>query len=96
MEMHNPAHPGEVLKAAYLDPLGITVTEFARRIGISRKSASEFVHGRYGVSIEMAYRLAKATNSSAESWLNMQVQYDLWKAKQQKLDKRIKVEKLAA
>lgn len=95
MQMFNPAHPGEVLKEAYLDPLEMTVTEFARRIGISRKCASEFVNKRAGVSVEMAYRLAKATDTTAESWLLMQVQYALWEAKRAKVPELIQVERLA-
>ena len=74
MHMFNPAHPGEVLKEAYLDPLEMSVTEFARRIGISRKCASEFVNKHAGMSVEMAHRRAKATDTTAEFWLTMQVQ----------------------
>ncbi len=95
MQMHNPAHPGEVLKEAYLDPLEMSVTEFARRIGISRKCASEFVNKRAGISVEMAHRLAKATDTTAESWLMMQVQYALWQSKQDKVPEHIQVERLA-
>jgi addiction module HigA family antidote len=96
MDMFNPAHPGEVLRELYLQPLGLTVTEFARRIGITRKSASELINGRFGLSLETAMRIGLATNTSAESWLGMQTQYDLWQARQRKLHKQIKVEKLAA
>ena len=95
MEMFNPAHPGEVLKEAYLDPLGMSVTEFARRIGISRKCASEFVNNHAGMSVEMAHRLAKATDTTAESWLMMQVQYALWEAKQANVLEKIEVQRLA-
>ena len=95
MQMFNPAHPGEVLKEAYLDPLGMSVTEFARRVGISRKCVSEFVNKRAGMSVDMAHRLAKATDTTAESWLMMQVQYALWEAKQAKLPEQIHVERLA-
>jgi len=95
MEMFNPAHPGEVLREAYLDPLNMSITEFARRIDISRKYASEFINKRYGVSVKMAYRLAKATNTSAESWLCMQMNYDLWQAKKAKLPQKLHIEKLA-
>lgn len=94
MNMFNPAHPGEVLKEAYLDPLGMSVTEFARRVGISRKTASEFVNKRSGVSVEMAHRLAMATGTSAEFWLTMQVQYSLWEAKKAKLPQSIQVQRL--
>lgn len=94
MQMYNPAHPGEVLKEAYLDPLKMSVTEFARRIGISRKCASDYVNKHAGTSVEMAHRLAKATDTTAESWLMMQVQYSLWEAKQARVSDRIKVERL--
>ena len=95
MQMFNPAHPGEVLKEAYLDPLQITVTEFARRMGITRKCASEFVNKKSGMSIDMAHRLAKATDTTAESWLIMQLQYELWQARLAKLPEKIHVERLA-
>lgn len=94
MQMFNPAHPGEVLKEAYLDPLDMTITEFARRIGITRKCASEFVNKHSGMSVEMAHRLAQATDTTPESWLMMQVQYDLWKARQAKIPEHIRVERL--
>ena len=94
MNMFNPAHPGEVLKEAYLDPLGMSIAEFARRVGISRKTASEFVNKRSGVSVEMAHRLAMATGTNAEFWLTMQVQYSLWEAKKSKLPQSIRVQRL--
>jgi antitoxin HigA-1 len=94
MKMFNPAHPGEVLKEAYLDPLDMSVSEFARRVGISRKTASEFVNKRSGVSVEMAHRLALATSTTAEFWLTMQVQYSLWEAKKEKLADQIRVQRL--
>lgn len=83
--MHNPAHPGEVLKELYLEPLGLTVTETARKLGVSRKTLSQLVNTRAGVSPEMALRLAKAFDTTPHSWLNMQKNYDLWRA-QQSLD----------
>ena len=95
MQMYNPAHPGEVLKEAYLDPLKMSVTEFARRIGISRKCASDYVNKHAGTSVEMAHRLAMATDTTAESWLMMQVQYSLWEAKQAKISDHIQVQRLA-
>ena len=96
MQMFNPVHPGEVLKEAYLDPLAMSVTEFARRVGISRKCASEFVNKRSGMSVDMAHRLAKATDTTAEFWLTMQVQYTLWEAKKTKVAEQIHVERLEA
>lgn len=78
MRMYNPAHPAEVLKELHIDPLGLTVTEVAKRLGISRKAMSEFINMKSGVSIPMAFRLAKACNTTPELWINMQVNYDLW------------------
>ena len=70
LEMHDPPHPGEVLRGLYLEPLGFTVTEAARRIDVTRKTLSELVNGRAGVSPEMALRIGAATKTTAESWLN--------------------------
>ena len=94
MKMHNPPHPGEVLKELCLKPLEVTVTEAARALGVSRKTLSSILNGRAGISPEMAVRLSIAFNTSAESWLNQQVQYDLWHAEKNR--KRLRVEKLAA
>ena len=92
MEMHNPAHPGEVLKELFI-PTGLTVAEAARRLGVSRQALSAILNGRSGVSAEMALRLSKALGTSPDVWLGMQMQYDLWQAKR-KPPKG--VEKLAA
>ena len=80
--MHNPPHPGEVLKELCLEPLELTVTKTAKALGVSRKTLSAILNGRAGISPEMAIRLGKAFNTSAESWLNQQLQYDLWQAQQ--------------
>ncbi len=77
-KMFNPPHPGEVLKGLYLDELDLTITEAAKALGISRQSLSEIVNKHNGISPEMALRLAKAFNTEAEMWLNMQKNYDLW------------------
>lgn len=79
--MYEPAHPGEVLKEMYLTPLGLTVTETAAALGVTRKSFSELVNGRSRVSTTMALKLAKAFGTTPEFWLNMQQNYDLWKEK---------------
>jgi addiction module HigA family antidote len=92
--MHNPPHPGEVLRELCLEPLGITVTDAAKALGVARKTLSSILNGRSGISPEMAIRLAKAFDTSPESWLNQQVQYDLWEAGQH--SKKIKVKKLIA
>ena len=82
MRMHNPPHPGEVLKKLCLEPLGLSVTEAAKALGVSRKTLSSILNGRAGISPEMAVRLSIAFDTTAESWMNQQVQYDLWQAEQ--------------
>jgi len=94
MRMHNPPHPGEVLKKLCLEPLGVTVTEAAEALGVSRKTLSAILNGRAGISPEMAVRLSIAFDTTAESWLNQQVQYDLWQAERKR--KRLPVKPLAA
>jgi addiction module HigA family antidote len=82
MLMHNPPHPGEVLKKLCLEPLGLTITGAAKGLGVSRKTVSAIINGKSGISPEMAVRLSIAFNTSSESWLNQQLQYDLWQAEQ--------------
>lgn len=94
MRMHNPPHPGEVLRELCLEPLGLTVTDAAEGLGVSRKTLSAILNGRAGISPEMAIRLSKAFGTSAESWLNQQMQYDLWVAEQDAGG--IRVKKLSA
>jgi addiction module HigA family antidote len=78
--MHNPPHPGEVLRDGVFTDTGITVTEFARRIGVTRVALSRVLNGKAGISADMAVRLSAALGGSAESWLHMQANYDLWQA----------------
>ena len=94
MRMYNPPHPGEIIKALCLEPMKLSVTDAAEGLGVSRKTLSAILNGRSGVSPEMAVRLSIAFGTSAESWLNQQVQYDLWHAEQRR--KELKVVKLAA
>jgi addiction module HigA family antidote len=94
MRMHNPPHPGEIIKSLCLEPLGLSVTEAAKALGVSRKTLSAVLNGRGGISPEMAVRLSIAFGTSAESWLNQQTQYDLWHAEQHR--KRLRVVRLAA
>ncbi len=94
MQMYNPPHPGEIITALCLEPLGLTVTRAAEALGVSRKTLSAIVNGRAGISPEMAIRLSMAFDTSAESWLNQQVQYDLWLARQNQ--QSFKVERLLA
>ena len=75
--MHNPPHPGEVLRDGVFTGTEITVTDFARRIGVTRVTLSNVLNGKNGVSADMAVRLTAALGGSAESWLHMQAQYDL-------------------
>jgi addiction module HigA family antidote len=75
--MHNPPHPGEILRELCLDPLGLTVTQAAGALGVSRKTLSSILNGHSGISAEMAIRLSIAFNTTAESWLLQQLQYDL-------------------
>ena len=88
MRMHNPPHPGEILEDTVLRADGgLTVTEFARRLGVSRVALSRVVNGRAAVSAELAIRLAAALGGSAESWLRMQSAYDLWQAQKKRRPK---------
>lgn len=91
MSMHNPPHPGEILKELYLKPMHLTIAEVAIGIGVTRKALSELVNKKYGVSIDMAIRLSKAFSTSPESWLNLQQQYDLWKTRKTHKFPHIKV-----
>ena len=94
MQMHNPPHPGEVIRELCLEPLGLSITEAAKGLGVSRKTLSAILNGRAGVSPEMALRLSMAFETSPESWLNQQSQYDLWAAMKQ--HSRLRVKKLCA
>ena len=94
MLMHNPPHPGEVLKELCIEPLGLTITEAAKALGVSRKTLSAILNGKSGISPEMAVRLSIAFNTSSESWLNQQTQYDLWQAEQHR--KELNVKQLSA
>lgn len=81
-QMFNPPHPGEILKELCLAPLGLSVTAAAKALGVSRKTLSAILNGRAGISPEMAIRLSMAFDTSPESWMHQQAQYDLWQAQQ--------------
>jgi antitoxin HigA-1 len=86
--MHNPPHPGAVIQDTVLSGgKGLSITEFAQRLGVSRVALSRVVNGRAAVSAELAIRLAAALGGSAESWLRMQVSYDLWRAEKKRRPK---------
>jgi addiction module HigA family antidote len=76
--MANPAHPGEILRELYLEPMGVTITEAAEALGVSRKHVSAIVNGRAPVTPDMAMRLAVVFATEPEIWVNLQAQYDLW------------------
>ena len=81
MVMRNPPHPGGILRRQCLEPLGLTVTEAAKGLGVTRQALSEIVNQKAGISVDMAIRLSKAFGSSPETWLGMQMAYDLWQAR---------------
>lgn len=76
--MHNPAHPGEILRDLYLEPMGVTVSEAANALGYSRKHLSAVINGRSPVTPDMAARLAVAFSTEPDVWINLQAQYDVW------------------
>jgi antitoxin HigA-1 len=87
--MHNPPHPGEIIRDQCLEPFGLSVTDAAKGLGVTRKALSELLNGHAGVSPEMAIRLEKAFGSTAETWLRMQLAYDLWHAEQRTGDLKV-------
>ena len=88
--MFNPAHPGEVIRELCIDPLGLTVTEAAKALGVTRKTFSELLNGHSRISPEMAIRLSIAFKTSAESWINQQAKYDLWLAEKNRSQLKVK------
>ena len=89
MSMKNPVHPGRVVRHDCLEPLGLSVTAAARVLGVTRQALNNLVNCKAGVSPEMAIRLSKAFGSTAETWLRMQLAYDLATAR--KDENKIKV-----
>ena len=92
MAMKNPPHPGAIVFHDCIDPLGLSITDAAAALGVSRNSLSELVNAKRGISPEMAVRLSKAFGGSAESWLAQQINYDLAQVSADK----IKVKRFAA
>ena len=82
LKMHNPPHPGEVLKGLYIEPLGITITLFAAKIRVRRATASDLINGKSAVTPRMAIKLSRAFNTTPDLWLGLQLQYDLWQEEQ--------------
>lgn len=89
MPMKNPAHPGRIVRHDCLEPLGLSITEAAKILGVSRQALNNVVNGKSGISAEMAIRLTKAFGSTADTWLRMQAAYDL--AQAMKNESKIKV-----
>ncbi len=94
MAMHNPPHPGGIVRRQCLVPLGISVTRAAKGLGVTRQALSDVVNEKAGISIEMAIRLSKAFGSTPETWLGLQTAYDLWQARGRA--KKLKVKRFAA
>jgi len=91
MPMKTPAHPGRIVRSACLEPLGLSITEGAKILGVTRQTLTKIVNGRSGISAEMAIRLTKAFGSTAETWVRMQASYDLAQAR--KTEGKIKVQR---
>jgi antitoxin HigA-1 len=88
-KMHDPPHPGEIIRDQCLEPLGLSVTDAAKGLGVTRKALSVLLNGHAGISPEMAIRLERAFGSTAETWLRMQLEYDLWQAEQRAGDLKV-------
>lgn len=94
--MHNPPHPGETLKEDVLPALGLTVSQAAEQLGVARVTLSRMINGRAAISADMAIRLAQWLGGSAEVWLRLQLQYDLWHAEKNSKIKIKPAQQLAA
>jgi addiction module HigA family antidote len=90
MPMKSPPHPGRSIKNACLEPLGLSVTEGAKVLGVTRQTLTKVINGRSGISPEMAIRLSKAFGSTPETWLRMQVAYDLAQARKNERNIRVR------
>ena len=89
--MHDPCHPGELVKYECLELLGLSVTRAAKGLGVTRQALSSLINEKSGISVDMAIRLSKAFGSTPETWLGMQMAYDLWQARERA--ESIKVER---
>jgi addiction module HigA family antidote len=90
MAMRNPPHPGGIVRRQCLEPLELSVTDAAKALGVTRQALSDLVNESAGVSVEMAIRLSKAFGSTAETWLGMQMAYDLWQARSRAREIRVR------
>ena len=94
MRMKNPPHPGRIIRQECIEPLGLTITEAAKRLGVTRQTLNNLVNGKGGISPEMSIRLSKAFGSNPEIWLGMQMEYDL--AQAEKGANKIKVSRITS
>ncbi len=94
--IHNPKHPGLMVKSLCIEPLSLSVSEAAEALGIARPTLSKLLNGHMGISPEMAVRLSIVFNSSAEFWINLQATYDLWLAEKKRKQLKLKPLKKAA
>lgn len=93
MLMHNPPHPGKVIKRMLIEGAHLSVTEAAKALKVGRVTLSRLLNGKSGISPEMAVRLSLALNTSSEMWINMQSMYDLWHAEKKR--KKLQIKPLA-
>jgi addiction module HigA family antidote len=96
MKMHNPPHPGEVFNELCLKPLGISITEAAERLGVARKTISKIINGHSSITPEMALRLEIVFGSTAQTWLNMQTAFDLWRMNKKRKELKASLHPVAA
>lgn len=94
MLMHNPPHPGLIVKRMLIVGAGLSVTKAAEALGIGRVTLSKLINKKSGISPEMAVRLSLALNTSSEMWINMQSMYDLWSAEKMRKKLRIRIKKI--
>ena len=95
MAMHNPPHPRGIVRRQCLEALDLSVTEAAKGLGVTRQALSDLINGKAGISIDMAIRLSKAFGSSPETWLGLQMAYDLWQARERVRSIRVRPFKAA-
>ncbi len=90
MPMKNPPHPGRIVLQECIEPLGLSITKAAEGLGVTRNTLSRLVHGHHGISAEMAVRLSKAFGGRPESWLRLQMNYDLARLRRNRQAIRVK------
>jgi len=94
MTMHSPPHPGRIVRQECIQPLGLTIAEAARALGVTRQTVDRLVNGRSGISAEMAIRLAKAIGSTPDMWVRLQAAYDLAQARRREAEITAQVRRL--